>query len=82
MSVGIAHAQQSAAEARWPQFRGPGGQGIAAAGDGGTVVVFKAGDKFEVLATNDFDEGIMATPALVDGKIYLRTAGHMYAFGQ
>ncbi|HVC92214.1 MAG TPA: PQQ-binding-like beta-propeller repeat protein [Pirellulales bacterium] len=59
-----------------------GGGKIYAAGDGGTVVVFKAGDAFEVLATNEFDEGIMATPALVDGKIYLRTARHMYAFGQ
>jgi hypothetical protein len=23
----------------------------------------------------------MATPAVVDGRIYLRTAGHLYAFG-
>jgi len=59
-----------------------GGGKIYAASDGGTVVVFKAGDTFEVLATNDFDEGIMATPALVDGKIYLRTTGHLYAFGE
>ena len=30
--AGIAHAKVCAAEARWPQFRGPGGQGIALAG--------------------------------------------------
>jgi outer membrane protein assembly factor BamB len=55
---------------------------IYAAGDGGSVVVIKAGDRFEKLATNEFDEAILATPALVDGKIYLRTAGHLYAFGE
>jgi outer membrane protein assembly factor BamB len=55
---------------------------VYAAGDGGSVVVFKLGERFEVLATNEFDEGIVATPALVDGKIYLRTAGHLYAFAE
>src|SRR5262249_52986276 len=47
----------------------------------GKVVVLKAGDQFKVLARNDLGEEITATPALVDGKIYLRTEGHLYAFG-
>ncbi|HJT76675.1 MAG TPA: PQQ-binding-like beta-propeller repeat protein [Gemmataceae bacterium] len=55
---------------------------IYAAGDGGVVTVFAAGDKLEVLARNDLGEAIKATPALVDGKIYLRTEGHLYAFGE
>jgi len=55
---------------------------IYVASDGGTVVVLKAGDAFEVLATCQFDEAIFATPALVDGKIYLRTDRRLYAFGQ
>lgn len=47
----------------------------------GTVTVFKTGDKLEVLSRNEFKERISATPALVDGKIYLRTNKHLYAFG-
>jgi hypothetical protein len=29
-----------------------------------------------------FNEAILATPALVDGKIYLRTDRRLYAFGE
>ncbi|HEV3004763.1 MAG TPA: PQQ-binding-like beta-propeller repeat protein, partial [Pirellulales bacterium] len=54
---------------------------IYVASDGGTVIVLAPGDPYERLARNDFDEGILATPALVEGKIYLRTQGHLYAFG-
>jgi outer membrane protein assembly factor BamB len=50
--------------------------------DGGVLVVFKPGDRFEVMARNDLKEGIVATPALVDNKIYLRTFQHLYAFGE
>jgi len=46
------------------------------------LVVFKPGDRFEVLARNDLMEGIVATPALVDNKIYVRTSEHLYAFGE
>lgn len=47
----------------------------------GTVAVLAAAEKFAVLATNDFGEPIFATPAIVDGRIYLRTAGHLYCLG-
>jgi outer membrane protein assembly factor BamB len=50
--------------------------------EGGVLVVFKPGDRFEVLARNDLREGIVATPALVDNKIYVRTYEHLYAFGE
>jgi outer membrane protein assembly factor BamB len=52
------------------------------ASDAGVVTVLKAGGRFEVLAANDLGESIRATPALVDGTIYLRTARHLYAFGK
>ncbi|MFO0966419.1 MAG: PQQ-binding-like beta-propeller repeat protein [Gemmataceae bacterium] len=55
---------------------------IYLASDSGVVTVVKAGPKYEVLAENDLGEVIRATPALVDGRIYLRTAGHLYAFGE
>jgi outer membrane protein assembly factor BamB len=48
----------------------------------GVVSVFDAGDTLNVLARNDLDEKIMATPAIVDDKIYVRTEKHLYAFGE
>jgi outer membrane protein assembly factor BamB len=48
----------------------------------GTVVVFEAGDKLKVLARNNLREKILATPAIVDNKLYIRTAKHLYAFGE
>lgn len=48
----------------------------------GTVVVFAAGDKLNVLARNNLGEEIKATPAIVDHKLYVRTAKHLYAFGE
>lgn len=47
----------------------------------GAITVIKAADALDVVARNVFDEAITATPALVDEKLYLRTAGHLYAFG-
>jgi outer membrane protein assembly factor BamB len=56
-----------------------GGRVYVASGDG-KVVVFTAGDRLEVLARNDLQEPIMATPGIVGDRLYLRTAGHLYAF--
>jgi outer membrane protein assembly factor BamB len=47
----------------------------------GVVVVLDAGANLKVLATNKLDGGILATPALVDGNLYVRTENHLYAFG-
>ena len=47
----------------------------------GVVVVLDAGEELKILARNKLDGAILATPALVDGKIYLRTESHLYAFG-
>jgi outer membrane protein assembly factor BamB len=70
---------------------GPGGAYFASpvAGDGkiyaasqqGVVVVMKAGDTFKILSRNDLQEPVLATPALVEGTVYVRTAKHLYAFG-
>jgi hypothetical protein len=60
-----------------------GGDGVVIiASDGGTVLVLKAGDKFELLSRAQFAESILATPALVDSKIYLRTDRQMVAIGK
>jgi outer membrane protein assembly factor BamB len=55
---------------------------VYAASFNGVVVVFQAGDKCRVLARNHLNESIVATPALADGKLYVRTEGHLYAFGE
>jgi len=47
----------------------------------GVVTVFETGDELEVLARNELGERIMATPALVEGKVYVRTSRSLYAFG-
>jgi outer membrane protein assembly factor BamB len=51
----------------------------------GTVVVIDArGDatQLHVLARNAVGEQVFATPALLDGRIYLRTEKHLFAFGE
>jgi outer membrane protein assembly factor BamB len=47
----------------------------------GRLTVVRAGRDWRVLSTSDFEEDAYATPALADGRVYLRTAGHLYCFG-
>jgi len=47
----------------------------------GKVTVLKPGGSLEVAALNDLKEDCYATPALVDGRIYLRTVSTLYCFG-
>jgi outer membrane protein assembly factor BamB len=44
----------------------------------GTTTVIKPGRQFVVLATNMLNEKTMASPAIADKAIYLRTADHLY----
>ena len=48
----------------------------------GDTFVLKAGPQHEVLRTNPLGEPIHATPALANGRIYIRTVGHVYAIGR
>ena len=71
---------------------GIGGQSVASpvAADGriyvinesGTFAVLRASDSLEVLAVNKLGESVRATPALVGGQIYVRSAEHLWAFGE
>ena len=47
----------------------------------GKVAVLKAGPDWDLLAVNDLGEGSFATPALSQGRIYLRTDEALYCFG-
>jgi outer membrane protein assembly factor BamB len=44
----------------------------------GVVYVIKAGDQYELLAKNSFDESIMASPAVSDGKMFIRSIKHLF----
>jgi outer membrane protein assembly factor BamB len=57
-------------------------QKIYVSSEQGVVVVLDAGERLKVLATNKLDGAILATPALADGAIYVRTENHLYAFGE
>lgn len=48
----------------------------------GKTFVYRTGDDFELLATNELSEGALASPTMVGGRIYLRTSGHLYCIGQ
>jgi len=47
----------------------------------GKMTVLKADPQWEVLAVNDLDEASQATPAIADGRIYIRTHKALYSFG-
>lgn len=47
----------------------------------GTVVVLAAGPKFELLAKNPLGEDSRSTPAVADGRMYLRTHSHLISLG-
>jgi outer membrane protein assembly factor BamB len=47
----------------------------------GIVSVLRAGPEQEAVSSGDFDEEVTATPALADGRIYLRTRSTLYCFG-
>ena len=44
----------------------------------GTTYVVRAGTKYELVATNDLGERSLASPAVDNGAIYLRTASHLW----
>ncbi|HEV2835966.1 MAG TPA: PQQ-binding-like beta-propeller repeat protein, partial [Pyrinomonadaceae bacterium] len=50
-------------------------------GQGGQVSVLKAAGDWQVLTVNELDDECFATPAIADGRIYIRTRSALYAFG-
>jgi len=50
-------------------------------GEGGAVSVLKAAGEWEILKVNQLDDECFATPAIADGRIYIRTRSALYCFG-
>jgi len=59
-----------------------GGGRVYLASDRGIITVLEATNQLQVIRSIDLREPIQATPALVDGKLYVRTAKHLMAFGE
>jgi outer membrane protein assembly factor BamB/protein tyrosine phosphatase (PTP) superfamily phosphohydrolase (DUF442 family) len=48
----------------------------------GEIIVVSAGEKFNHIATNSMGELLMATPALSDGVMYVRSSQSLFAVGR
>ncbi len=48
----------------------------------GRTYVVKAGEKFEILATNDLGDDSHASPAVSDGRMYLKGRKMLFCVGQ
>jgi outer membrane protein assembly factor BamB len=57
-----------------------GGGRIYVASDDGAVTVLDAGDELKVLAHNELPDAVLATPAIVDGTLFIRTTKQLFAF--
>ncbi|HJT79392.1 MAG TPA: PQQ-binding-like beta-propeller repeat protein [Gemmataceae bacterium] len=55
---------------------------IYVAGRNGFVVVLADGPSLKVLADNDMGGEIIATPAIADGRLFIRTRDKLYCIGQ
>jgi len=55
---------------------------IYCAESNGKIIVMSGDGKFEVLAENDLDETCHTTPAIADGRMFIRTYKHLIAIGK
>ncbi|MEO2031130.1 MAG: PQQ-binding-like beta-propeller repeat protein [Planctomycetaceae bacterium] len=58
------------------------GDRIYVPGENGRIVVLKSGPTLEVLARNDVGDSLVATPAIADDRIYVRTLNRVYCFSE
>ncbi len=52
------------------------------ASDHGDVYVFPAGRRYQLLARNGLGESVTASPAVADGRLYIRGKEHLFCIGQ
>ncbi|MCE9567215.1 MAG: PQQ-binding-like beta-propeller repeat protein [Planctomycetes bacterium] len=48
----------------------------------GEFVVFKAGAKFDEVSRANLGQGVFASPAVADGKVFIRGMTHLFCFGK
>jgi outer membrane protein assembly factor BamB len=49
---------------------------------GGNALLFKAAKDYEEVAKLRLPEGVMASPAIANGKLYIRGTGHLFCYGE
>jgi outer membrane protein assembly factor BamB len=55
---------------------------IYALTENGTAIVLAADPAFKILSSSQLDEGVMASPAVADGRLLVRGKNHLYCFGK
>ena len=75
---GKAGARRSGCAAPSGLRRSPPAAHIYAVNEEGTTFVVEAGERPQVVATNAIGEEVLATPAIAEGAIYLRTSERLY----
>ncbi|MCI0336580.1 MAG: PQQ-like beta-propeller repeat protein [Acidobacteria bacterium] len=55
---------------------------IYATNEEGLTTVIKAGPQFEILSENALNDYCLSSPAISEGQIFIRTAGHLYCIGK
>ncbi len=84
VKTGTPHYALQRLEATPNVFASPVGAAgrVYIAGRDGATLVLRHGPKFEVLATNMLDDGFDASPALVDGELYLKGYRYLYCISE
>jgi len=69
---------------RYPYSTSPviAGDKLYATREDGTTYVLQLGDKPELVGTNSLRENTYATPAFVDGQVFLRTSDFLFCLGK
>ncbi|HJZ56314.1 MAG TPA: PQQ-binding-like beta-propeller repeat protein [Gemmataceae bacterium] len=57
------------------------GDTILAISEKGQIALLKADKEYELPKRIELGEGVYATPAVVDGKVYIRGTSHLFCFG-
>jgi hypothetical protein len=58
------------------------GDEIMMVAEDGEVVVFKAAKEYDEVARVKLGEAVFASPAVADGKLFIRGMKHLYCFGK
>jgi outer membrane protein assembly factor BamB len=77
-------------ERQWLKRIGPGHSAslLTAGGlvyflsDRGTMKIIRPGKEYKEVAVNELGEDCFASPAASDGKLYIRSVGHLYCIGK
>jgi outer membrane protein assembly factor BamB len=90
VGVGVNCVDAATGELVWQQrLTGPfwaspiiAGGRLYAVNEKGKTTVVQLGEKPKVLAANDLQEDVLATPAVADGSLFLRTDKHLYCIAE